>query len=208
MELLDITVPVREGMPIYEGDPSVHLIAHQSMSAGDLADVSRLDFGVHTGTHVDAPRHFIAGAGGVETLPLDALLGPAWVADATATTGDLDAAALDALAIPRGTERVLFKTGNGHLWALARFSPDFVGLLPEAAEWLVSRGIRLVGIDYLSIAPSASPASTHRVLLKAGVVILEGLDLRGVEPGKYELCCLPMLLAGSDGAPARAVLVR
>src|ERR671915_2127976 len=113
MELFDITVPVREGMPIYEGDPPVNLTAHASMAAGDLANVSRLDFGVHTGTHVDAPAHFLPGAGGVETLPLNALFGPAWIADATGATRDLDGAALDALDIPEHVERVLFKTGNG-----------------------------------------------------------------------------------------------
>ena len=208
MPLFDITVPVRPGMAVYEGDPPVRLTAHASMAAGDLCDVSRLELGVHTGTHVDAPKHFIPGAAGVETLPLDALIGPAWVVDVTGHGRDLDAAAIGALDIPDRTERVLFTTGNARLWDLDGYSPDFVGLLPDASQALVRRGVRLVGIDYLSIAPAADPRPTHLVLLRAGVVILEGLDLRGIEPGPYELRCLPLLLAGADGAPARAVLVR
>jgi arylformamidase len=204
-ELIDVTVGIRPGMPVYEGDPPVQLIAHAAMAAGDLCNVSRLDLGAHTGTHVDAPVHFIPGAGGVETLPLAAMFGLAWVVDATGHTQDLDA---DALNLPPGAERVLLKTDNSRLWDLDRFSADYIGLTVEAAELLVARGVRLIGIDYLSIAPAADPAPTHLVLLRAGVVILEGLDLRRVEPGPYELRCLPLLVPGADGAPARAVLAR
>jgi arylformamidase len=205
MKLIDVTVRIRPGMVTYEGDPQVRLTAHAAMDAGAICNVSRLDFGVHTGTHVDAPVHFIPGAGGVETLALDAMLGPAWVVDATGHTQDLDDSALD---IPPGADRVLLKTDNSRLWDHDSFSTDYIGLTPEAAEGLVARGVRLVGIDYPSIAPASDPAPTHLVLLRAGVVILEGLDLRGVEPGAYELRCLPLLIPGSDGAPARVVLAR
>ncbi|MGH8907300.1 MAG: cyclase family protein [Egibacteraceae bacterium] len=203
MELIDVTVKIRPGMVTYEGDPDVRISSHAAIAAGDLCNVSRLGMGSHTGTHVDAPLHFIPGAGGVEMLPLDAMLGPAWVIDATGHTRDLDR-----VDIPEGAERVLLKTDNSRLWDLDRFSPDFIGLTPRAAELLVARGVRLVGIDYLSIAPAADPAPTHLVLLGAGVVILEGLDLRGVEPGAYELRCLPLLIPGADGAPARVILAR
>jgi len=203
MEIIDITVPLRAGMVVYEGDPEVQLERVHSIEAGDIANNSRLDFGVHSGTHIDAPVHFIPGAPAAEELPLEPLLGPACVVDATAVDGNLDADALRTLDLPR-TERILFKTRNSRLWELDRFSPDFVHLTESGAEELVDRGVRLVGLDYLSIGdPDA-----HRALLGAHVVAVEGLDLRDVEPGEYELVCLPLKVVGSDGAPARAILLR
>lgn len=208
MEIFDISVPVHPGMVVYAGDPDVHLERVKTIAGGSSANVSKLDFGVHTGTHIDAPVHFIEGAGATETVPLDALVGPAVVVDATALTDHIDVAALSGLDIPPGTERVIFKTQNSRLWDLAAFSADFIGLLGDAAEALVGRGVRLVGIDYLSIGPKGNGVPTHTALLRAGVVILEGLDLRAVTPGAYMLAALPLRLVGSDGAPARAVLWR
>ena len=208
MQIFDISVPVRPGMIVYDGDPDVTLERVKAIADGASANVSRLDFGVHTGTHVDAPVHFIDGARGAETIALEALIGPVVVVDATEQTEHIDAAALGRLAIPAGTERVIFKTNNSRLWDLDHFSADFIGLLGDAAAALVARRIRLVGIDYLSIGPKGNGVPTHVALLEAGVVILEGLDLRRVEPGAYQLVCLPLLLVGSDGAPARAVLIR
>lgn len=207
MRFIDISVPLRPGMVVYEGDPAVRRELVQSIGGGAICNVSRLDCGVHTGTHIDAPAHFIDGAPGVEATPLDALIGEAYVVDATAIAGDIDAATLDTLAIPPGATRLLFKTPNSRLWARPAFSPDFYGLREDAARALAGRGVRLVGIDYLSIAPKADPAPTHLALLSARVVIVEGLDLRAVTPGAYRLLCLPLLLEGSDGAPARALLV-
>lgn len=204
MELIDITVPVREGMPIYDGNPGVRLELAQSLERGDGANVSRLDFGTHTGTHVDAPRHFLEDGAGAEALPLEAMIGPAHVVDATGLTEDIDAAALEGLDMPAGTERLLLKTRNSGLWELDHFTRDFIRLVESGARFCVERSVRLVGIDYLSVGDPAA----HRVLLGAGVVPLEGLDLRAVEPGPYELICLPIKVLGSDGAPARAVLVR
>jgi arylformamidase len=206
MEWLDISVPIRSGMVSFPGDPAIAMSLPISIRAGDVCNVSRLDFGVHSGTHVDAPVHFIDGASGLEGVPLEALLGPALVVDARQPAADITPADLDAMAIPPATERLLFKTRNSSLWDLAEFSADFIGLTPDAAAALVERGIRLVGADYLSIAPFGDPAPTHWILLSAGVVILEGLDLRAVEPGTFELICLPLLIPGSDGGPARAVL--
>jgi arylformamidase len=163
---------------------------------------------VHTGTHVDAPRHFIDGGAGADAIALDALMGSAYVVDATGVRTDIDVRALEALALPRGSKRLLFKTSNSELWSRPGFNGDFIGLTADAASYLVQRGVRLIGADYLSVAPKSDPAPTHRVLLEAGVVVLEGLDLRQVEPGGYRLVCLPLLLVGSDGAPARAILVR
>lgn len=205
--MIDVTVPVRTGMVVYEGDPPVRRELAQSMAAGGICNVSRFACGVHTGTHIDAPVHFIDGAAGIEATPLDVLIGEACVVDATSIDADIDAAMLGRLTIADGVTRVLFKTPNSRLWGRRSFSPDFVGLTADAAQVLVARGVRLVGIDYLSIAPMRDPAPTHVALLSAGVVILEGLDLRAVTPGAYRLICLPLLLEGSDGAPARALLL-
>jgi arylformamidase len=208
MEIFDISVPIFPGMIVYDGDPDVHLERVKTIAGGSSANVSRLDFGVHTGTHVDAPGHFIDGAAGAETLPLDALLGPVYVVDATALQGNIDASALGVLKIPADAVRLIFKTTNSELWNQARFSSDFFALTGDAAEALVARGVRVVGIDYLSIGPKGNGVATHVALLQAGVVIIEGLDLRGIEPGPYELACLPLKIVGSDGAPARTVLIR
>ena len=193
MRIIDVSVPIRPGMITYPGDPEVRLERVSSIADGDIANLSRLDLGVHSGTHVDAPLHFVDGGASVETLPLDVLVGPCVVVDG-----------LDAAAVRRGSERVLFKTPNSRLWERDEFSENFVALDGEAARALVSRGVRLVGIDYLSIGDEEA----HRVLLGAGVVAIEGLDLRGVDPGAYRLVCLPLRIVGSDGAPARAVLLR
>jgi arylformamidase len=208
MKIFDVSVPVRTRMIVYEGDPDVHIERTLTIAGGGLCNVSRLDCGVHTGTHIDAPVHFIDGAAGAEAAPLDALMGPAYVIDATDVDGDIDEAALGRLAIPANAERLIFKTKNSRLWALPRFSPDFIGLTGGAARAIAARGVRLAGIDYLSIAPKRDPAPAHVALLGAGVVILEGLDLRRVESGWYELRCLPLLIEGADGAPARAVLLQ
>jgi len=206
MEWIDATVPIRAGMIVYDGDPAVALDRVQSIATGGICNLSRLGFGVHTGTHVDAPVHFIEGGAGVETIPLEALMGPALVVDARDATADFDRPTLEQMAIPGGTERLLFRTSNSRLWDLPHFSPEFLGLTADGARYLLERGVRLVGMDYLSIAPMGNPAPTHLALLGAGAVILEGLDLRQVEPGAYELRCLPLLVAGADGAPARVLL--
>ena len=204
--IYDITVPIRSGMVVYEGDPDVTLVRATSLAEGHLANVSRLELGVHTGTHIDAPVHFIDGREGVDAVALDALIGAAQVVDASRLDGHIDAEALASLRVDPGVERLLFKTRNSRLWEQDGFSADFIGITEDAARELVGRGARLVGIDYLSIAPKADPAPTHRVLLDSGVVIVEGLDLRAVPAGAYELICLPLRIVDCDGAPARAVL--
>ena len=199
-EIIDISVGVQPGMIIYPGDPAVSLERVVSIADGAVCNVSRLDFGVHSGTHVDAPVHFIEGAPAAESLPLDVLIGPAEVVDLTATQR-LDAESLGGLELG---ERVLLKTRNSELWALDSFSGDHVALTESGAKALVAAGVRLVGIDYLTIGDE----DAHQVLLGAGVVAIESLDMRGVEPGEYELICAPLKLVGSDGAPARALLRR
>jgi len=201
VEILDISVPIRPGMVTYPGDPTVRLERVHALAEGAGANISRLDFGVHTGTHVDAPVHFIDGAPAAETLPLEVLVGPARVVDATWVGERLDSEVLGRLEL---AERVLFKTRNSTLWEQDAFVEDFVSLTGDGAEALIERGVRLVGIDYLSLGDE----DAHRVLLGAGVVAIEGLDLRGVEPGEYQLVCAPLNLVGADGAPARALLYR
>jgi arylformamidase len=203
---IDISVPLQATIPTFPGDPTYTRDLPISIAAGAICNVSRLDMGAHTGTHLDAPSHFIDGAPASESIPLDALNGPAWVVDATRLSATIEAADLDGLDIPAGERRLLFRTRNSttDLWGAPGFSEAFVALGADAATALVGRGIRLVGIDYLSIAPFGVPVATHEALLGARVAILEGTDLRGVEPGPVDLLCLPIRLVGSDGVPARA----
>jgi len=208
VDWLDISAPIDPGMPTFEGDPPVSLELAKSLARGDVCNLTRVDMGAHTGTHIDAPIHFVAGGAGSEAISLDAVIGPAWVVDARDQHGAITAADLDRLAIPRGETRILFRTPNSQLWERPGFQTGFVGLDASAAAAIVTRRTTLVGIDYLSIAPFGDPTPTHVALLSAGVVVLEGLDLRAVEPGPYELLCLPLRIMGSDGAPARAVLRR
>jgi arylformamidase len=199
---IDVSVTIRPGMPIYTGNPGVGIELARSLDRGDSANVSRLEFGAHTGTHVDAPRHVMPDGAGAGELALEPFIGPCLVADATEVMGRIDVAAIDALVLPASVERVLLKTTNSALWERHEFTSDFVRLNADGAEALVKRGVRLVGIDYLSIGD----APAHVVLLGSRVGVLEGLDLRGVRPGNYFLTCLPVKIAGADGAPARALL--
>lgn len=208
MDWLDISAPVHPSMPTFEGDPPVSFELVKSLANGDVCNLTRIDMGAHSGTHIDAPIHFVAGGASSEAIPLDAAIGPAWVADAREQSRAITADDLGRLAIPIGETRILFRTPNSQLWERPGFQTGFVGLEASAAAALVRRRATLVGIDYLSIAPFGDPTPSHVALLSAGIVVLEGLDLRAVEPGPYELLCLPLRIAGSDGAPARALLRR
>jgi len=204
MTFIDVTIPIRDGMPVYDRNPPVRLRRARAIADGDVVNISEIDMGTHTGTHVDAPVHFIEGAPGMESVPLDALCGPAVVVDGTSISGDsIGESDLDAIDIPAGAERVLLKTRNSELWSQKEFTRDFLRLDGSGARFVVARGIRTIGIDYLSIGDHEA----HRELLGAGVVPVEGLDLRKIEPGSYTFVCLPLDLVGSDGAPARAILI-
>jgi arylformamidase len=209
MTIYDITVPLSPLTPVWPGDPPILLEQVSSMDAGDHDNVSRLTCSVHSGTHVDAPHHFLNDHRTVEKLPLDVLIGSALVIHAADDVELISADFLDQANIPVGTERLLIKTRNSNLWKSmdTEFYKKFVGIRLDGAEWLVRRGFKLVGIDYLSVAPYHQSIPTHQVLLKPGIVLLEGLDLSAVSPGSYDLYCLPLKLSGSDGAPARAILV-
>lgn len=208
MRTYDITLTITPQMTVWPGDPSVNIQRISSIASGDNANVSQMTMSCHTGTHVDAPDHFLNNGKTVEGLPLDLLVGRAYVLympDISMIT----AAALMNADIPPRTRRLLFKTRNSEYWAQGNgdFHSDFVGLSVDAAEWLVDRNVRLVGIDYLSIAPYKLGTPVHTILLNAGVVVIEGLDLSQVSQGRYTLHCLPLKLAGADGAPTRCILV-
>jgi arylformamidase len=207
MPIYDVTVPIRAGMPIYDGDPALQIEAWSAMSKGDSANVSLLHLGAHTGTHVDAPAHFIEGAARIDSLPLEVLIGPARVIRVPDDRMEIDTGFLSACNLD-GVHRVLFHTRNSGFWS-DQFRSDFTHLLPEAAGMLIERGIKLVGTDYLSIEKFHSGHHrTHLALLTNKIVILEGLNLSEVPAGDYELICLPLKIAhgAGDGAPARAVL--
>jgi arylformamidase len=210
MKIFDISVSIHPKLPVWPGDPPVVLERYRQQTKGDASNDSRLACSVHCGTHIDAPAHFIEKGTTIEQLSLDSLVGSATVVEFS-EIDRITPNLLETQQIDAQTDRLLLKTKNSELWADPQhaFYPDFVALSAESARWIVNRGIQLVGIDYLSIQmfKDAEPL-THRILLEAGVVILEGLDLRAVEPGNYQLICLPLKLTGSDGAPARAILIK
>jgi arylformamidase len=207
MRYYDISVPVSASLPVYDGDPPVELALRQAMARGDIADVRSLSMGVHCGTHLDAPAHFLPGGTTIDRTDPMAGIGPAVVIDLSSLAGETIGRADLASRLPAGVERVLLRTRSSALWRQATFSQDFVALAPEAAALLVEHRLRLVGIDYLSIAPASDPGPVHRALLQAGVLILEGLDLSAVPAGSYTLVCLPLRLEGAEAAPTRAVLL-
>ena len=207
MRIYDVTVPIRSGMAIYEGDPGVDIQPWSALAKGDSANVSFLHFGAHTGTHVDAPAHFIEGARKIDALSLELLIGQARVVRVPDDVEEIDPEFLAGCDLQR-VERVLFHTRNSNFWNEG-FRKDFTHLLPEAAQKLVEIGIKLVGTDYLSIEKFHSgDHRTHLTLLSNDVVIVEGLNLYEVPAGDYELICLPLKIAdgAGDGAPARVVL--
>jgi arylformamidase len=200
--LHDVSIPIHPGMIIYRKNPGVELERALAIDGGDGANVSRLTMGVHSGTHIDGSLHFFNDGAGVDALSLDAMLGPCHVVELTDVGDAIDQATLEAASIPAGIERLILKTSNSALWNLEEFTHDFLRLDGSGASFVHEQGIKLIGIDYLSIGDH----DAHVELLGNGVVALEGLDLRQISPGPYELICLPMLLVNTDGAPARVLL--
>ncbi len=210
VEIIDITTLVSPKSVMWPGNgvPSQEFVSHTDR--GDTSTVSRWDLSAHTGTHVDARMHFIPGGWTVEALDLSRCVGPCRVVDLTHVEGHVGRADLEAAEVA-GTVRLLLKTRNSDRNLLERegFTEDYVAISREAAEYLVEIGVETVGVDYLSVEPFEDEEfNTHHTLLGADVVVLEGLVLAGVEPGEYVLACLPLKLAGSDGSPARAILMR
>jgi arylformamidase len=200
---IDVTVPIRQGMVHWPGNPDVRIESFEEPLQDAVCRISKLTLGVHTGTHFDAPIHF-GLPGGVEALPTGGMMG---IARVIAVPGAaVEPADLEKHDIQAG-ERLLIKSRNSdRCWDTDAFVPDYVFLTEAAARYLAARQIRTVGIDYLSIGGPNDGAATHTVLLKAGICILEGLDLRRIQPGTFDLVALPILIPGSDGAPARVFL--
>ncbi len=210
MKIYDVTVAIREQMPIWEGDPAVVVKGERTLSAGDGANVSSLCFGAHTGTHVDAPNHFIEGTRRVDELDLAKLVGPCRVVE---IPSDIVAVEPEHLPSLDGIERLILKTRNSAFWSTPEdgFRRDFTYITLATARLLADANIKLIGIDYLSIErPGSDGHPVHVTLLEKEIVILEGLDLREVSAGDYEMACLPLKYVGGtgDGAPARTVLIK
>lgn len=208
MKIYDVTVPISEQTPVYEGDPPVEIVTANAIERGNAANVSRLCCGVHTATHVDAPAHFIEGARRVSDLELEKLVGKCRVVEIDESVTAIQVEHLSNL---EAIGRVLFKTRNSDFWndLSQGFRKDFTYIAPEAAKRLADLNVKLVGIDYLSVERfDAETFDTHIALLEKEIVIIEGLDLRQVPAGDYELICLPLKIKSEkgDGAPARAIL--
>jgi arylformamidase len=207
MKLIDVSVPLDAQLPTYPHNTPFTLEPIKRLARGDSSNVSTLHMSAHTGTHVDAPRHFFDEGAGTDALPLELLMGRARVIEVASRAG---VTAEDLHGIDFSEDiRVLIKTHNSRLWGSPEFHGDYVGVTESAAKHLVEHGIKVVGVDYLSVEQFRKPgAPAHHILLGAGTIVIEGLDLRDVEPGIYEMFCLPLRIVGSDGAPARVVLRR
>jgi len=208
LKIHDISVLLHNGIPTWPGDPKFSMSLASSIAKGNVVNLTRLDMGAHTGTHMDAPCHFLRDGSGIDELPLEVLIGPCRVFDLSDMTGHISPEVLKTCDL-NGVTRVLFKTRNSRHWANGdeEFDKEFVAITGDAAAQLVHQGIQLVGVDYLSVEAFGSKQHpTHDTLLEARVVIIEGLNLSEVTAGDYELIALPIKLKGSDGAPARVVL--
>ena len=210
MTIYDISLTISSDLPTWPGDPRPELERFASMDQGALYNATRISTSLHMGTHIDAPRHFINDGRTVEQLPLEVLTGPCYVAQLPDGVEAITADVLERMEITSEMRRILFGTRNSHLWAKgeSEFQTDFVAITEDGAEWLVERGVQLVGIDYLSVAPYSDPIPAHLVFLQAEVILVEGLNLSNVMRGFYDLYCLPLKIAGSDGAPARVILIQ
>jgi arylformamidase len=205
---IDISVPLRSGMVHWPGDPSVQIERRLELDRGEVMNLSAVSMSLHTGTHMDAPLHFLQEGASLDEMPLEATVGRARVIEIR-DPESVKPEHLDGRRLRRG-ERILFKTRNSkRCWARAEFCEDFVYISKEAARYLAERRVQTVGIDYISVGGfHQDTVETHQILLEAGIWIIEGLNLAGVRPGRYELVCLPLRVLRSDGAPARAILRR
>lgn len=203
--IYDITVPLSPALPVYPGDPAIEITPITQLAKGDVSNISHLTLCSHSGTHLDVPRHFFVQGDSLDRLDLNVLIGPVRVVTVTGQN-PITADILQTLDLG-SARRILFKTRNSRLWVRPDFHPDYTALTASAAHYLVARGVKLVGIDYLSVdAYADNDFPVHRILLGARVLILEGLDLRAVTAGDYDLIALPLRIEDGDGAPARVIL--
>jgi arylformamidase len=207
--IIDISVGLTDSIPVWPGSTGFDLQFTSKLITGVSSNNSKIECDVHVGTHIDAPSHFIEGGLTVENLSLDKMIGDVYVVDLQ-NINMIDEKILSAQKYPENLKKLLIKTDNSYLWSRneTKFNKDYVALTEDGAQWIVDNNIDLVGIDYLSIQRFNDPSTTHEILLKHEVVILEGICLSNVEQGCYELLCLPIKIVGADGAPARAVLIK
>ena len=205
MRIHDITVPLSSDLPIYPGDPGIDIDPFSRISQGDSANVSRISMGSHSGTHMDAPYHFDDAGTTVDEIALETVIGKALVLEILGVK-EIGRQELEPFRI-EGEERLLLKTDNSKLWRQKGFFEGYAALTKEGAQYLRDAGVRLVGIDYLSIEGFHGGGDVHRTLLEDGILVIEGLNLDGIKAGHYQLICLPLKLKGGDGAPVRALLV-
>ena len=205
--IIDISLPLDSSLPIWPDSTGVAVERVRDLNKGDCVNNSHLSCDVHAGTHIDAPLHHLADGASVDQIALTDLIGEVYVIELLHTE-IITREILEGLPLPGNAQKLLIKTRNSRLWEGKSnvFNPSYVALTPDAAEWIVDSGIRLIGIDYLSVEPFNTGSQTHKILLNAGVIILEGLNLFHVHPGTYELICLPIKLIGAEGAPARVIL--
>jgi len=208
MQIYDISLKISKDMPVWPGDPAPFLERFAVLGKESDANISRIEMSLHTGTHIDAPEHFLAEGKTVDQIPLKDLIGRVYLLHLP-DVNSINAKILEQSEIPPRTRRILFKTRNSKLWMRGEksFQSDFVAITSDGAQYLVDRGVKLVGVDYLSVAPYVDTTTTHQILLAHGVVVVEGLDLSGVSQGRYTMYCLPLKVVGVEGAPARTILV-
>ena len=209
-KLFDISIPVSSKTVSWEGDEKVYLRRVLRMEEGAKFNLSSLSMSVHSGTHIDAPKHFLLKGATVDQIPLNVLIGPAQVIEIKSKRAVIDAEALKKAGIGNETKRLLLKTRNSMIWKTHpnEFQVNYVSINKEAAEYLVDLGIVFIGIDYLSISPADDFRTVHEILMRSGIIILETIDLSEVPFGYYDLYCLPLKLQGTEGAPARVILVQ
>lgn len=209
MQIIDITIPLSNQTPVWEGDKGVHIRRVAKIEMGSEFNVSRMELGVHAGTHIDSPFHLINAGNTVDQIPLESLIGDVQVVQVSSRYDVINEKCLKELDINPAIERILFKTSNSDFWENDpySFNTDYIALNTDGAKFLADSGMRLVGVDYFSISSFDDLTKPHMILLENNTVLLENIDLRNVFPGVYQLICLPLKLVGTDGAPVRAILM-
>lgn len=208
MKIIDISVPIDDKLPLWPNAITPQCTKHMSLDTGHVCNDSSIHFGLHAGTHIDAPLHFVRAGKSIDKMPLEIFTGPVFVAHLPKVK-EISAADLEKLKISKNTTRILFKTSNSSLWSKGPvFEKNYVGLTESAAKWLVKRKIVLVGVDYLSIAKFDEAVQVHKILLGKGVALLEGINLNKVKSGLYQLVCFPIKIGEQEAAPVRAVLIK
>ena len=209
MKIYDISLTLSESLVIWPGDPAIQMNRVADLANGDMATVTQVSMGLHSGTHIDSPAHFVAGGKKSDSLDLNKLIGPCFVVAIEEDIKSISSKVLNGLEIPPETKRILFHTKNSKLWQKDKqeFVKDYVAISEDGARWLADRKIWLVGVDYLSVASFEDPVPVHRILLADDIVVVEGLNLHNIAAGFYQIVCLPLKIANCEAAPARVVLI-